>query len=713
MPRTYIYNFCIALNCLLLFLAFFGANMQLPMALKVVGRMHPLVLHFPIVLLVLTGVWAFFIAPKFANIPSVIGHNLLLFTAISSALAALMGLFLGQEGDYNADILFWHKWSGVGVAVLTWAGYAFRDQIQANSLLSKSFFAAGLVAITIAGHKGAAITHGENYLLAPLGSPSKIASVAFEDARVFEDLVYPILKEKCLSCHNATKLKGELSLETPESILKGGKHGKLWDLNDPELGLLLHRAHLPLEDEEHMPPKGKPQLTDEEINILYHWIKGGSNFKQKVVDLPQNDSLAVLAAHVFSGKTAEIYDFAAASADVIKQLNNDYRAVYPLSLASPALGVEFYGISAFKSAYIGELKPVREQIVSLNLNKMPITDEDLRVIAGFPNLRKLTLSFTPITGATLGELKNLKHLKKLSLSSTKINAAALMVLKDFPALNALYLWNSALSADELAALKASLPKTNIETGYSGDTVIAKLNAPILEGEEQIFTTSAKVLLKNYINGAVVRYTLDGTIPDSLTSLISPDDDSIAVDKSCVLTAKTFLPGWISSDIATRNFYKVGFMPDSVTLRYPPNPTYAGEGPKTVANKKIGDSDFRSNKWLGFDHTSMEAYLYFNEAVALSTISISSLVNISNYIMPAEEIEVWGGLNGKFTLLKRLKPEQPKSMAGPNTPIGYLCSFPTQKMNVVKVKARPVQKLPSWHPGKGTVGWFFVDEIFLN
>jgi hypothetical protein len=53
------------------------------------------------------------------------------------------------------------------------------------------------------------------------------------------------------------------------------------------------------------------------------------------------------------------------------------------------------------------------------------------------------------------------------------------------------------------------------------------------------------------------------------------------------------------------------------------------------------------------------------------------------------------------------------MAGPNTPIGYLCSFPTQKMNVIKVKARPVQKLPSWHPGKGTVGWFFVDEIFLN
>ncbi len=713
MPRTYIYNFCIALNCLLLFLAFFGTHMQLPVALKVVGRMHPLVLHFPIVLLVLTGIWELFVTPKHTTIPPAIGNNLLLLTAISSALAALMGLFLGQEGDYNADILFWHKWSGVGVAALSWAGYAFRNQIRANNLVSKSFFAAGLVAITIAGHKGAAITHGENYLFAPLSSTSKIATVALEDARVFEDLVYPILKEKCLSCHNATKLKGELSLETPESILKGGKHGKLWDLNDPALGLLLHRAHLPLEAEEHMPPKGKPQLTDEEIKILYHWIKSGSSFKQKVAELPQNDSLALLATHVFSGKTEENYDFTAANSDVIKKLNNDYRAVYPLALTSPALGVEFYGISAFKSAYIEELKAVKEQIVSLNLNKMPITDEDLRVIAGFPNLRKLTLSFTPITGATLGELKQLKYLKKLSLSSTKIAATALMVLKEFPALNALYLWNSTLSAEEFIALKANLPKTNIETGYSGENVVAKLNAPILEGEEQIFTTSAKVLLKNYINGAVVRYTLDGTVPDSLTSPISPEDDSISVDKSCVLTAKSFLPGWISSDIATRNFYKVGFLPDSVALRYPPNPSYAGEGPKTLANKKIGDSDFRSTKWLGFDKTQMEAFLYFNEAVTLSTISISSLVDIGSYIMPAEEIEVWGGLNGQFTLLKRLKPEQPKSISSPNSPIGFVCSFPPKKMNTIKVKARSVQKLPSWHPGKGSVGWFFVDEIFLN
>jgi hypothetical protein len=25
----------------------------------------------------------------------------------------------------------------------------------------------------------------------------------------------------------------------------------------------------------------------------------------------------------------------------------------------------------------------------------------------------------------------------------------------------------------------------------------------------------------------------------------------------------------------------------------------------------------------------------------------------------------------------------------------------------------LKKLPTWHPGKGTPGWIFVDELFLN
>ena len=234
-----------------------------------------------------------------------------------------------------------------------------------------------------------------------------------------------------------------------------------------------------------MPPKGKPQLTDPEIEILYHWIKGGANFTKKILDLPEKDSLRVLAADRFKTVEADPYTFAAADEATVKKLNNEYRAVYPLAMKSPALGVEFFGAAAFKSDYLKDLQAVKTQIVSLNLNRMPIKDEDLKAIAVFSNLRKLNLSATQITGATLGELKTLRALRKLSLSGTAVKAADLEVLQALPQLSALYLWNTALSDADFEALKRKLPRVYLESGFKGDTVVAKLNAAVIEGEEEV------------------------------------------------------------------------------------------------------------------------------------------------------------------------------------------------------------------------------------
>jgi uncharacterized membrane protein len=708
-----LYNTCFGLNCLLLFLAVFGAKMEVPSLLQVAGRMHPLTLHFPIVLLLLAVVWVLAVKAKENPLYRSTGDALLLTAALSAAVAALMGLFLSKEGGYNEETILWHQWSGVAVSVIAWGWYAFRETIR-NSKMGSRLLAMGSAAgIVLAGHQGATITHGENYLFAPVASEEQKPKVLLEDARVFEDLVRPILKEKCMNCHNTAKSKGDLIMETEALLLKGGKNGKLWDSTAVQFGLLMHRVHLPLGEKEHMPPNGKPQLTDQEMKILYLWIKSGANFTQKIAELSETDTLKMLSADLFKSVETDNYTFPAADENTVKKLNNDYRAVYPLAMKSPALGVEFFGISAFKPEYLKELSVVKEQVVSLNLNKMPVKDEDLKSIAILTNLRKLNLSFTQITGSTLGELKNLKLLRKLSLSGTGVKVADLAVLSALPDLSALYLWNTGVNDQDFTVLQKSLPHVRIEAGFKGDSVVAKLNAAVIEGDEQLFTTSTKVKLKNYVNGAVVRYTLDGSVPDSLTSFVS-NGDSIVIDKPCLLTTKTFLPGWISSDVSTRSFYKVGFSPDSVVLAIPPNPQYRGEGPRTLANKKIGDTDFRSNKWLGFKDEYLESFMFFNQPVELSSVTLSTVIDIGSYIMPAQQVEVWGGTSKtNLVLLKKLNPEQPKGFGPLPYRTGFNCTFPTQKISILKIVAKPVSKLPDWHPGKGQPGWVFVDEVFLN
>ncbi len=707
------YNLCFALNSLLLFLALFGTQIEVPALLQIAGRMHPLVLHFPIVLLVLVVVLETIIKPEDQSQLHQVGDVLLRSAAMTGAVAALMGLFLSKEGGYEEKTLFWHQWSGVFLSLLLFGWYAFRETIRTQHLFSRLVAGFGLIAVILAGHQGAILTHGENYLLAPFSKETAKQPVFLEDALVFEHVVRPILKEKCMNCHNANKTKGELNMETEALLLKGGKNGKLWDSTATGFGLMLQRLHLPMEEKEHMPPKGKSQLTEEETRILYYWIKSGASFTQKIVDLPENDTLRVLAISRGAPAGGLPYPFEAAEEALVQKLNNDYRVVAPLALNSPALSVEFYGIAAFKGDYLKELEAIKDQIVSLNLNKMPVQDADLKAIGVFPNLSKLNLAFTQISGAGLGELSSLKSLKSLSLSGTSVKITDLEVLRNLPQLSDLYLWNTGLTETDFQALQQQLPRVHIESGFKAEGVVAKLNAPIIEGDQQVFNDYTKVHLKNYIRGAELRYTLDGSIPDSLSSPICAGD-SILIDKSCVLSTKAFLSGWISSETSTKSFYKTGFQPDSIVLRFPPNIQYKGEGAKTLANKKIGDTDFRSNKWLGYKETNMEAFLYFNQPKVVSSVSLSTLVDIGSYIMPAAEIQVWGGADmQKLVLLKKLTPKQPEKVGAPGYRLGFNCSFDPKKVSVLKIVAKPVAKLPAWHPGKGERGWVFLDELFLE
>ena len=217
--------------------------------------------------------------------------------------------------------------------------------------------------------------------------------VALEDAFVYTDLVGPILQKKCMGCHNSNKSKGELAMDTKALLLKGGKNGKLWDTTKPDMGLLMSRIHLPEEEKEHMPPAGKPQLTDNEIAILYTWIKSGAEFEKKVIDLPPTDTLRILASKVLKSSADEQYSFKPADEKEIQKLNNNNRVITPLAIESPALVVNFYNKPFYNKKALEELEPIKSQIIELNLDNMPVKDEDLKVISGFSNLTEAESKF--------------------------------------------------------------------------------------------------------------------------------------------------------------------------------------------------------------------------------------------------------------------------------------------------------------------------------
>ena len=80
-----------------------------------------------------------------------------------------------------------------------------------------------------------------------------------------------VLRDQCVSCHNAEKKKGGLAMHTRSALLKGGDSGRVVTSGKPDSSPL-YKALLPDADP-HMPPK--KQLSTNQIETVRRWITDG------------------------------------------------------------------------------------------------------------------------------------------------------------------------------------------------------------------------------------------------------------------------------------------------------------------------------------------------------------------------------------------------------------------------------------------------------
>ena len=105
-------------------------------------------------------------------------------------------------------------------------------------------------------------------------SPAAVAAAGSDDAG---SSAWPIVSEKCLSCHggDGKKIKGGLDLRTREAALKGGERGPALVPGDPEKSLLFVAVTRRDEDLA-MPPKENDRLTGQQVDQIGKWIAAGA-----------------------------------------------------------------------------------------------------------------------------------------------------------------------------------------------------------------------------------------------------------------------------------------------------------------------------------------------------------------------------------------------------------------------------------------------------
>ncbi len=170
---------------------------------------------------------------------------------------------------------------------------------------------------------GSVLTHGENFVLAPLQGGTEETTAITDSTTLYVAAIEPILRHKCMSCHNDKKAKGKLIMTAVEKIMKGGKHGPIWVARDPEKSTIIKRIHLPEENDDHMPPSGKPQLSKNEMHLIYYWILEGADFTTAWTQFNKQDSLRLLANESIQQQRQAAgihYSFPFASQETIRML---------------------------------------------------------------------------------------------------------------------------------------------------------------------------------------------------------------------------------------------------------------------------------------------------------------------------------------------------------------------------------------------------------
>ena len=111
------------------------------------------------------------------------------------------------------------------------------------------------------------------------GQTLSATEVIKQQLEFYEAKILPVLADKCFKCHSGgeDKLKGSLSVETKEAMLKGGDTGPAVVPGNPEKSLLI-KAIAYGDPEMQMPPKEK--LPSNVVADFVVWIKMGAPVPQ-------------------------------------------------------------------------------------------------------------------------------------------------------------------------------------------------------------------------------------------------------------------------------------------------------------------------------------------------------------------------------------------------------------------------------------------------
>ena len=357
----------------------------------------------------------------------------------SATASALFGWWLAAEGNYDANNLWWHRWWGVSTGVVAFAAWLLQSgRVRVAPVVTDAVLVATVVVLTVAGHFGGNLTHGEGFLFATEAErESRALPAAPDSVVVFAHLIQPMLEDNCVRCHEPKNKKGGLLMHTAADLLAGGSSGRTIQTGKPYASELLRRVQLERPHQKAMPPGGP--LPYHDVQLLEWWIATGADTAATLADqIPIDPAVEHLlrvryGLDVAPKPLVETLTAPPLDAQVLENLAASTWNVRRLSEVGSLVEVR----TRDPKPDFAELNPVASNVTHLNLSNAIL--EGISSVGQFSNLTQLNVSNTTITDRMVSELSAHPHLQVLNLYGTPVTDAILTDLTTLPRLERVYL----------------------------------------------------------------------------------------------------------------------------------------------------------------------------------------------------------------------------------------------------------------------------------
>ena len=450
-----------------------------PGVLAFLGRLHPVIVHFPVVLLPLfTVVYGIGLWKETWEGGAFAGYAWSI-TVMSVLASVIAGYLLYASGEYGGSLVEKHFQGAVYVTVFLCIAALIQVQFAGKKMPSQwryvciTFLVAANGALLYTGHQGGSLTHGASFITEawPWKSAPPFAAKPREEWLVYEDVIEPILELRCMSCHNANKTKGGLQLTTYDLMRSGGDSGRPMVVDgDVTSSELYRRVTLPQGDDDVMPPVGKKPLQPVEVAAISWWINQGARADMMFADGPEDAELALQLDRYFPSMQRIRHEHRLEREAFVSLYYEFQEEMRPHGLVvdvDPQSDSSMFSVSmmmpiatSVHDDAIGDLVPYADMISTLSLVSSDITDDALFHISRMTRLRELYLANTAIDGSGLPYLAPLQQLHLLNVSNTRIEAEHILHLTRLSQLRDVYLYNTPVENAVLEALQKHLPDVN-------------------------------------------------------------------------------------------------------------------------------------------------------------------------------------------------------------------------------------------------------------